>query len=400
MQRNVALDILRVAVVVALTVVEARQGEFPVRPPDVKQLSTLWEELVKSSVADLHRDHVLLPRETASDNGSSCSPDSDELTRRLSILRCDAEFIRAVQEAEGRDCDLFGLRVFSFFQNQFEDCGTDRNGTLCLLHGRTRTLRDLARDIQQECFEELSLNNCSTECRSALKEFSKRFDCCIHSTSISTSDDYAVVLAPKLWSSCGVERPEPCADTPHYPEPREGVTCSYLCAVTQYLALDCKYLVSKQVQVYRECGDDDNALESGQRCGFNDKGEFCTFSNIQIDQNNYLLSIYNKCYRFFTNNGTCRRECQEALLEFKNLYGCCVNRFNETDPFFDSDIGVLVTRSDLWMACDVESPGYCSIPSDLSLYDKFLDCDVCTVDEGTPAGVSVSSTSASPLNTV
>ena len=319
MQQNVALDILRVVVVVALTAAEARQGEVLVRLSDVKQLSAPWEErseLARSPAADLR--HIVLPRESTSDNTSSCSPGSDELTHRLSVNRCNAEFIRAVQEAEGRDCDLFGLRCFFFLRNQIEDCGTDRNGTLCILHSFT-LMRDLARDILEECFEELSLNNCSSECRRALEEFSARFDCCIHSTSITTSDDYAVVLAPKLWSSCGVERPEPCTDTPRYPEPRDGVTCSYLCAVTQYLALDCKYRVSKQVQAYRECGDDENALENEQRCGFNDKGEFCAISP-QTAQSNYLLSIYNKCYRFFTSNGTCLKECQEALLEFKDVW--------------------------------------------------------------------------------
>ena len=409
MQRKVsALDILRFVVVIALTAAEARRGAVQVRLPNIRQLSVLWEigdEIVGSSVSDLQ--HELLPRESDEDTADSCSPNSAELSRRLSVIRCDADYIRAVQEAKGRECDLFGLRFISIFlfQNQFDDCGTDRNGTLCTLHSpfmrgrRQPDMQDLARDILEECFEELSLDNCSSECRRALEEFSARFDCCIHSTSITTSDDYAVVLAPNLWSSCGVERPEPCADTPRSPESRDGVTCSYLCAVTQYLALDCKYRVSKQVQAYRECGDDENALENEQRCGFNDKGEFCAIINTHTYRNSsFLLSIYNKCYRFFTNNGTCLKECQEALVEFKDLYGCCVNNFNETDPFFDGDIGVLVTRGDLWTACDIESPGFCSFPSDPSLYDKLIECDVCNVTaEGT--GVSDSSTSPISLNT-
>ena len=404
MQQNVALDILRVVVVVALTATEARQGRVLARLSDVKQLSSLWEELARSPAADLR--HIVLPRKSTSDNTSSCSPGSDELIRRLFANQCNAEFIRAVQEAEGRDCDLFWLL------NQIEDCGTDRNGTLCILHSpfmrgqRQPDMRDLARDILEKCFQELSLDNCNSECRRALEEFSARFDCCIHSTPITTSEDYVVVLAPKLWSSCGVERPEPCADTPRVrsPESRDGVTCSYLCAVTQYLALDCKYRVSKQVQAYRECGDDENryALENERRCGFNDRGQFCAI-NTHTDQNNYFLSIYNRCYRFFTNNGTCLKECQEALVEFKDLYGCCMNNFNKTiyPPEFISQInrfiGVLVTRGDLWTACDVESPGYCSFPSDPSLYDKLIVCDVCNVNaEGTGAD---SSTSPISINT-
>ena len=65
------------------------------------------------------------------------------------------------------------------------------------------------------------------------------------------------------------------------------------------------------------------------------------------------------------------------------------------DPFFDSDIGVLVTRGDLWTACDVSSPGFCSFPSDLSLYDELIECDVCSVNaEG--IGVSDSTSAISP----
>ena len=45
-----------------------------------------------------------------------------------------------------------------------------------------------------------------------------------------------------------------------------------------------------------------------------------------------------------------------------DVYGCCLNAMNITSD--ESDIQHLVTRYDLWTACGVEMPGFCS---DLSM---------------------------------
>ena len=321
--------------------------------------------------------HIDGKRQSDSGNTTSCTPDSDELSRRLTVTLCDAEYIKALMEAEGRECDYF--RIGLLFVNRFRNCGTDGNGTLCALHRpfqRGQDIGDTASDVRRECFEKFSLSNCSSGCRDALEEFSTRYGCCIHSTAIADSDKYVITLAPQLWSSCHLPRPEPCPDTPHFPDPRKEVACSFVCVITQYLALDCKYHVRKQAAIYNECGDHKRAVEIEQRCGLNKKGDFCAISSLQSDKKE-VLTIYNKCYRFFTTNITCTSECKEALESFKQEYGCCLNNLNSTRFSSESDIGVQVTRSDLWSTCQVATPRFCVFPGDISLYDSLIGCPVC-----------------------
>ena len=321
--------------------------------------------------------HIASKRQSGSGNTTSCTPNSDEQSRRLLVALCDAEYIKAVTEAEGRECDYF--RVGLFFVNRLRNCGTDGNGTLCALHRpyqRGQDIVDTARDVRRKCFEKVSLGNCSSGCRDALEEFSTRYGCCIHSTAIADNDERVITLAPQLWSSCHLPRPEPCPDTPHFLEPRKKVACSYVCIITQYLAMDCKYHVRKQVTIYRECGDKERAVEAEQRCGLNKKGDFCAVSSVQSDKKE-VLTIYNKCYTFFTTNITCTSECKEALESFKQEYGCCLNNLNNTRFLSESDIGVQITRWDLWSSCKVATPGFCVFPHDISLYDNFIGCAVC-----------------------
>ena len=40
-----------------------------------------------------------------------------------------------------------------------------------------------------------------------------------------------------------------------------------------------------------------------------------------------------------------------------DMYGCCLNAMNTTS-IDENDIHHLVTRYDLWTACDVETPGF------------------------------------------
>ena len=331
--------------------------------------------------------------DSAQNNVPTCTMDSSELSRRIAVTNCNPDFLAALQTVEGNDCDYFGSRfLIYFFRQLVGECGTDRNGTLCVLHRSSLkdedqqpslepSVEDLADEILNLCFEVQTLpqtfENCSNDCQQALEQFSGRFGCCIHSMLSITDDNTAMVLTPQLWTHCGVTRPEPCADIPVLPEPREDVTCSHRCAVSQLFALLCKHISSKQLQIYEECGDVESALEIVQSCGFNDKGDHC---GITAFDRQYILTVYNKCYRFYTSN-TCPTECKLALLDMKTTHGCCVNNLNATKPSEENGIEALVTRYDLWATCDVETPGYCSFPSDVSVYDDLTHCSTLSCDD-------------------
>ena len=332
--------------------------------------------------ASAQSQHHAIHRQAQAD---ACTPDSIELDLRIAVTQCDPEYIAALREAGGSNCDYFAGRFAGdFLTNEIRKCATDGNGTFCVVHDpflssqdRSRDMLDVANDIDNLCFESLSetLTNCSSECRLALEELSDRFGCCIHTERSITGDRLGKILTPLVWSRCGVTRPDPCEDTPQLPEPLAEVTCTYLCALSQFFALNCKYLSRKVLQIHEECGASDtvSARETRQTCGFNDKGDLCGITEFDRE---YILSVYNECYRFYSTN-ECPTDCKEALQEMRDTYGCCVNNLNTTQAIISDNIESLVTGYDLWSTCGVETPGYCPLPSDLSVYDDFTDCNTC-----------------------
>ena len=371
-----SLRVIFVLVLLHFTAIDAGRVRFP----DFHNRAQSWTTTVTGR-------HQILKRISPDEQ---CTPDSDELDGRIAALRCDADFYRAIRET---GCALPRLL---FADNDFRDCGSDSNGTFCAQHDTADTdPSDLARDINDECFEPPS-QNCSSSCRETLEEFSERFGCCVHSERV-ISDRYIRVLTPQLWQDCGVERPEPCDNSPASPPVVDAnITCTVSCSYTQYNAIYCKHLARKAIDIYNECGDDENAMQVAQECGFSDRGMFCAglgqigFLAVLGDPNDdelsneFVLQVYNKCLQFFAN-GTCPSECRDTLQEIRNKYGCCFNNINKTAFDFalfndEDDPQGLVTGYDLWSACGVETPGLCSLPDDVSVYDDLMHCSLCPVE--------------------
>ena len=321
---------------------------------------------------------------------SELCTDPVALERRLASQSCDPSYIAELQEALGKGCDFFGLRfLFGSLEDQFRRCGKDENGMLCVFHNPSldqdvegvKTIDDMTEEVHRRCLEAQSLSetleNCSIDCRSTLEEFSSRFGCCIHAGGLSFSDhdDSRRVFTPLLWSRCGVTRPDPCPNALTLPDSQADVTCSFQCALTQALAIECQHIYSTHIQILEGCGAGNNltSLEIRQRCGFNARGEYCGLLTFNFPRE-YTFSVYSKCYNFYTSN-ECSVECKASLEEMVDMYGCCLNAMNTTSD--ESDIQHLVTRYDLWTACGVETPGFCSFPADLSVYDDLKDCDTC-----------------------
>ena len=326
-------------------------------------------EMNADAYARANSQHHMIKRQ------AGCTPESAEQDRRIATANCDPDFVAALLNFGGNTCG-FPLQVIARY-------GTDSAGTLCELYdpfltqesGDDRNMLDSARDIITICFQSPSLSetlrNCSSGCRSALEEFADRFGCCIHTEPSITDDETGMVLAPYLWSQCGVTLPDPCENAPRTRslDSSSATGCSFSCAVMQSLALECKYLGNQRLKIYEECGDTESANEVLQDCGFNEKGEFCgaLIDTFGIDFRDIAFSVYNKCFRFFSSN-ECPTECKPALIDLKDTHGCCVNSMNTTSTFRQGDIEVLITRHDLWSACNVETPGLCSLYRQIPQY--------------------------------
>lgn len=330
-------------------------------------------------------DDVLGRRQT----DSELCTDPVALERRLASERCSPSLIAELQEIIGRGCGFFGL--FGTIEDQLRQCGRDENGTVCAFHNPStgqdtqgiRSIDAVTEEVNRRCLEAQSvsetLENCSSDCRRALEEFSSLFGCCIHAGGLTTGDhdDSRRIFTQLLWSRCGVTRPDPCPDIPTLPKSQTGITCSFQCALTQASALECKHIGSIHLQILEECGARDNStsLEIQQRCGFNVRGDYCGQIAFNIPRD-YAFTVYNKCYRFYTSS-ECTEGCKAALEEMVDMYGCCLNVMNTT-VIDENDIEHLVTGYDLWSTCDVETPGFCSFPADLSVYDDLRNCNTCT----------------------
>ena len=291
----------------------------------------------------------------------TCLPYSDEHSRRLDLVVCDEEYIRAVfSEIETSNCrnDLYNDTIM------FSECGTNHNGDMC------GSIEYSIYDDFYECYEFYNYtNNCSSECQTALRQLSDSVGCCIH--------DNDEASMPSLWMDCNVEQPEVCADIPNAVDAlakRNVDPCTEKFSQRQGYFTLCKYLGEKYEKIDRECGVEDGI--GVHLCGF-DKGEFCITMD---DPTSYFETISDECYSDSEEgnerDGVCSTNCRNVLKEFIDTVGCCVHYFNS--PFYNSfEVGSTSTyyelTSDLFSACGIEVPDACSSFDFTAVPDDFLE---------------------------
>ena len=290
---------------------------------------------------------------------STCTP-SDYL-----LLECDAKYIEALLK-QNKDDGCLPLGAVGL-----DKCGTNHNGVVCAALGDSTYNADVLAscfNLSDGIYRIPSANECESECIQTLHRLSDQVGCCIH-----TSNYTEIFQVPSLWMNCGVEQPEPCTDTPIFEDqpgaPGLSATlrpCSYEYLVTQEQYTYCKYLGEELSTINTECGYSEQ--ETLQKCGY-DKGQYCDFLDYPRQT---LLSVYDKCHSFFkeeTTEWTCNEDCEAAIQDLKDTYGCCVISFNVTS------VAHQVLRSDLWSSCGIEFPSNCITSSlDQLRPPNFLKC--------------------------
>ena len=346
------------------------------RPPDDSlqcgvsgSTTVMAERQVQPKAGDVGGTHKIIRR----DSKNTCSRYSDERHRKINVLECDPNYIEALRK-ENQDSACLLITALGL-----ADCG-NHSGTVCAVLDEDST-DNAIEHVLASCFNLSdgiyrlpSAGKCKSQCILALRRLSDQVGCCIH-----TSDYIAIVQTPSLWMNCGVERPELCADTPIFEnQPRDFYSllgqCSYEYLFTQYQYTYCKYLGEELSKINTECGYSEQ--ETLETCGY-DKGQYCTFFKYPRQT---LLSVYNKCHSFFeegtTDKWTCNDECEAAIQDLKDTYGCCVKSFNNT---YDTDAitASQVLRSDLWTSCGIEIPSNCIASSldQLRPPDDSLKCE-------------------------
>ena len=345
------------------------------RPPDDslkcgtrESTTVMTERQVQPKAADVGGSRKIIRR----DSENTCT--YDEHYRKIDVLECAPNYIKALRE-ENQDSACLPITDLGL-----ADCGTHHNGTVCAALDEDST-ENAIEDVLASCFNLSdgiyrlpSAGECKSQCILALRRLSDQVGCCIY-----TSDYIAIVQTPSLWMNCGVEQPEPCANTPTFENQPSDLfsllgQCSYEYLAIQYYYTYCKYLGEELSKINTECGYSEQATL--EICGY-DKGQYCTFFNYPRQT---LLSVYDKCHSFFeegtTDEWTCNDECEAAIQDLKDTYGCCVITFNYTYDEYRIT-GSQVLKSDLWTSCGIEIPSNCIASSldQLRPPDDSLKCE-------------------------
>ena len=318
------------------------------RPPDDSlrcgvsgSTTMITERQVQPKATDVGGTHKIIRR----DSENTCTKYSNEHRRKIKALECNPNYIAALRKNQNSPCYPLELRD--------ANCGTN-NRTLCALNEDLTKLE--IDEVLASCFNLSdgiyrfpSASECKSECILALRRLSDHVGCCIYTTFYKE-----IVRTPSLWINCGVERPELCTDTIVETEPSDRFSlfgkCSFGYLSIQYFYTYCKYLGEELSTINTECGYSEQ--ETLMKCGY-DKGQYCAFFEYPRQT---LLSVYDKCHSFFkegTTEWTCNDECEAAIQDLKDTYGCCVITFNITS------VARQVLWSDLWTSCGIEIPSNC-----------------------------------------
>ena len=290
-------------------------------------------------------------------DSDTCLPFSDEYSRRLALLQCDKEYIRAVfNEIETSNCSN---KYYSNYDEQsfFSQCRTNDNGALC------EGIDDsIYHDFYDQCYRPFYTSECTSECQTDLRQLSDSVGCCIH-------DDYDLRM-PSVWRNCDIQQPEVCADTPNIADivaKRNVDPCTEECSLRQFLYVFCKNLGEEYEQINRECGFEDVVYS----CGF-DKGKFCFEMFYQISESYLIYECYSDSEESNVRDDVCSTNCSNVLVEFIDTVGCCFNFLNST--FYE------YISPELFSACGIEVPDTCNSFNSTAVPDDFLECASGTIN--------------------
>ena len=215
----------------------------------------------------------------------------------------------------------------------------------------TRQDEETCTPYSDEYIRRIEALECNEEYQRAVREHIKTSNCKL--TIVSDDDD--------------IEDTNPCSVI----DDRVGVNvnCSEECSFKQFSYFYCQYFGEDLASIDRECGV--TVVGAGQ-CSFNDDN-FCGLEVAYPSPN--FRTVYNECFvESNVTDGSCSDECKEALDDFTDAHGCCVEFFFEIPFYFildlNSDTDDQLSAS-LFSTCGVRVPGVCN---SFSPPRNFRDC--------------------------
>ena len=258
----------------------------------------------------------------------------------------------------------------TYARNTANTCAKSESGTLC----GTATIRLLSDQTEttnaDSCSGAVTSGSCPSNCRIFLQSARSKLGCCIN-TYINQTDSpllalYSDYVDYRLWNLCNVDLPaSDCGNSLPLNPPADAQTCTTSEFVRRTLQYQCmpsvgQPLIDALLQSDSNCdsfatlvADGCATNANGQRCG--DVISMNLISSASSDS--LLSSLASSCI----STTTCNSTCQSAVTNITSAYGCCVNIYNSS-AFQDLGLQFSSLSYDVWNACGVSSPGFCTSP--------------------------------------
>ena len=246
-------------------------------------------------------------------------------------------------------------------------CAKSESGTFC----GTATTRFLYNQTELTNAESCSgavntSGSCPSSCRTFLQSARNRLGCCIN-TYINQTDSpmlalYSDYVDYRLWNLCNVDLPaSDCGNSLPLNPPADAQTCMPSEFVSRTIQYQCmpsvgQPLVDTLLQSDSNCDSFATILVDG--CATNANGQLCgdvISMDASASSDPLILTLASSC----TSNTTCNSTCQSAVMNINSAYGCCVNIYNSS-TFGDLGVQFPSLSYNVWNACGVSSPGFCT----------------------------------------
>ena len=253
-------------------------------------------------------------------------------------------------------------------RNTANACAVSESGTFC----GTATIRLLSDQTEttnaETCSGAVTSGSCPSSCRTFLQSARSKLGCCIN-TYINQTDSpllalYSDYVDYRLWNLCNVDLPaSDCGNSLPLNPPADAQTCTPSEYVRRSLQYECmpsvgQPLVDTLLQSDSNCDlfativvDVCATNANGQRCG--DVISMDLISSASSDP--LISSLASSCI----STTTCSSTCRSAVTNINSAYGCCVNIYNSS-AFRDLGVQFSSLSYNVWNACGVSSPGFCT----------------------------------------
>ena len=241
-------------------------------------------------------------------------------------------------------------------------CARNAAGTTC----QEATLRITQEQLTMaaQCTGVVQTGTCPSACSEFLRTQSSTLGCCIN-TYINTTDSplyqqYSNLVDYRLWNECNVPLPPAgCGNALPVNRPSNARNCTTTEYINRLVNYECTSNAGQQLvdALLQNTRCYPVARLQADACGRNDNGLFCAQAIGQdllgSESTNSLVVSLITCG---VSTSTCDPFCQGVIANASDVFGCCVNVYNNSDIGFEFPS----LSYSYWDSCGVETPGFCT----------------------------------------